>query len=133
MIVVDTSALVAILKNEPERQVYIELIEAADATHISAANLLEARMVLFCRHGEAALLALNALMATSRMHVMEVTSGMAEIAFDAFRRFGKGSGSGASLNCGDCFAYALARYLDAPLLYKGNDFSRTDIASATQA
>ena len=62
---------------------------------------------------------------------MEVSPRIADIAFDAYRKYGKGTGHGASLNYGDCFSYALAKHLDAPLLFKGDDFSRTDLRSAT--
>lgn len=132
MMVIDTSALVAILSDEPERRVFNELIEAATATSISAANLLEARMVLFARSGDNAVSALDAFVLKSSMTVMEVSPRMADIAFDAYRRFGKGTGHAAALNYGDCFSYALAKHLGAPLLFKGDDFSRTDVRAATE-
>ena len=128
--VIDTSALIAIMGDEPERHTFNELIEAAAATCISAASLLETRMVLFARSGDNAILALDAFILKSGMTIVEVSPRIADIAFDAYRHFGKGTGHGADLNYGDCFSYALARYLDAPLLFKGNDFSQTDIASA---
>ena len=65
------------------------------------------------------------------MIVMEVSPRIADIAFDAYRRYGKGSGHEAALNYGDCFSYALAKYWAAPLLFKGDDFSKTDLRSAT--
>ena len=132
MMVIDTSALVAILSDEPERRAFNELIEAATATSISAANLLEARMVLFARAGDNAVSALDAFVLKSGMAVMEVSPRMADIAFDAYRRFGKGTGHTAGLNYGDCFSYALAKHLGAPLLFKGDDFSRTDVRAATE-
>lgn len=132
MMVIDTSALVAILSDEPERRAFNELIEAATATSISAANLLEARMVLFARSGDNAVSALDAFVLKSGMAVMEVSPRMADIAFDAYRRFGKGTGHAAALNYGDCFSYALAKHLGAPLLFKGDDFSRTDVRAATE-
>ena len=132
MMVIDTSALVAILSDEPERRVFNELIEAATATSISAANLLEARMVLFARSGDNAVSALDAFVLKSSMTVVEVSPRMADIAFDAYRRFGKGTGHAAALNYGDCFSYALAKHLGAPLLFKGDDFSRTDVRAATE-
>ena len=128
--VIDTSALIAIMGDEPERHTFNELIEAAAATCISAASLLETRMVLFARSGDNAILALDAFILKSGMTVVEVSPRIADIAFDAYRHFGKGTGHGADLNYGDCFSYALAKYLDTPLLFKGNDFSQTDIASA---
>ena len=128
--VVDTSALVAIMENEPERRRFNELIEAASATYVSAASLLETRIVLFARSGDNAVLALDTFLLKSRMIVAEVSPRIADIAFDAYRRYGKGTGHGAALNYGDCFSYALARHLSLPLLYKGEDFSQTDIPSA---
>ena len=128
--VVDTSALVAIMDNEPERRRFNELIEAAPATYVSAASLLEARIVLFARSGENAILALDSFLLKSRMNVVEVSPHIADIAFNAYRRYGKGTGHGAALNYGDCFSYALATHLSLPLLFKGDDFSKTDIRSA---
>ena len=125
--VIDTSALIAIMNNEPERRRFNELIEAATATYVSAASLLEARMVLFARSGDNAVLALDAFLLKSGMIVMEVSPRIADIAFDAYRKYGKGSGHEAALNYGDCFSYASAKYLDAPLLFKGDDFSKTDL------
>ena len=128
--VIDTSALIAIMGDEPERHTFNKLIEAAVDPCISAATLLETRMVLFARSGDTAILALDAFLLKSGMTVVEVSPRLADIAFDAHRHFGKGTGHGANLNYGDCFSYALAKYLDVPLLFKGNDFSQTDIASA---
>ena len=129
--VIDTSALIAILDDEPERRVFNRMIEAATATCVSAASLLETRIVLYARSGDAAVLALDAFLLKSRMQVMEVSPRIADIAFDAYRKYGIGTGHGASLNYGDCFSFALAKHLDAPLLFKGDDFSRTDLRSAT--
>ena len=128
--VVDTSALIAIMGDEPERRRFNQLIESSPATYISAASLLEARIVLFARSGGSAVLALDAFLLKSGMTVTEVSPQIAEVAFDAYRRYGKGSGHRAGLNYGDCFAYALARHLDLPLLFKGDDFLHTDIRSA---
>lgn len=128
--VVDTSALIAIMGDEPERRRFNQLIEAAPATYVSAASLLETRIVLFARSGDSAVLALDAFLLKSGMIVTEVSPRIAEVAFDAYRRYGKGSGHRAGLNFGDCFAYALARHLDLPLLFKGDDFPHTDIRSA---
>ena len=130
MIVIDTSALVAIMRDEPERRLFNELIDAASNSCISAASLLETRIVLFSRSGDTALLALDAFLLKSGMTVVEVSPQIADIAFDAYRRFGKGMGNPAVLNYGDCFSYALAKFLGAPLLFKGDDFFRTDIVPA---
>ena len=129
--VIDTSALIAIMGDEPERHTFNELIAAATATCISAANLLETRMVLFAGSGDNTILALDAFLLKSGITIVEVSPRIADIAFDAYRHFGKGTGHSAALNYGDCFSYALAKYLDAPLFFKGNDFSQTDITSAT--
>lgn len=130
MMVIDTSALIAIMNDEPERRTFNELIEAAPNTCVSAATLLETRMILFARSGDNAVLALDAFMLKAGMEVVDVSAHLGDVAFDAYRRFGKGTGHGAALNYGDCFAYALAKHLDAELLFKGNDFSRTDIRAA---
>ena len=132
MMVIDTSALIAIMSDEPERRHFNQLIAVAVDTCISAASLLETRMILFVRSGENAILALDAFLMKSGMSVVEVSPRIADIAFDAYRRFGKGTGHGAALNYGDCFSYALAKYLGVPLLFKGNDFSQTDIVAATK-
>lgn len=130
MIVIDTSALVAIMGDEPERRFFNELIDAESMTCISAASLLETRMVLFARSGDTAVLALDAFLLKCGMTVVEVSPRIADIAFEAYRRFGKGMGHRAALNYGDCFSYALAKFLDAPLLFKGDDFTLTDIVPA---
>ena len=129
--VLDTSAVIAIMLDEPERTVFNELIQRAAETRLSVANLLEARIVLLRRHGDDRVVSkLDNFMRESDIHAIDVSPSIADIAFDAYRRFGKGSGHGAALNFGDCFAYALAKYLDEPLLFKGDDFSRTDITPA---
>ena len=89
-------------------------------------------MVLFARSGNNAILALDAFLLKSGMTVVEVSPRLADIAFDAYRHFGKGTSHGADPQPGDCFSYALAKYPVAPLLFKGNDFSQTDIASAVR-
>ena len=101
--VVDTSALIAIMGDEPERHTFNKLIEAAEDPCISAASLLETRMVLFARSGNNAILALDAFLLKSGMTVVEVPPRLADIAFDAYRHFGKGTSHGADPNYGDCF------------------------------
>ena len=91
--VVDTSALISIMGDEPERHTFNKLIEAAEDPCISAASLLETRMVLFARSGDSAILALDAFLLKSGMTVVEVSPRIADIAFDAYRHFGKGDGS----------------------------------------
>ena len=131
--VVDTSVLVAIMGDEPERRAFNERIAEAAEARISAASLLEARIVLFARYGEDAVRDLDAFLLRSGMIVVEVSPRSADLAFDAYRRYGRGTGHPAGLNYGDCFAYALAKQAGAPLLFKGDDFSRTDIRTAANA
>ena len=127
MIVLDTSALIAILTDEPERRAFNEAIERAASRIMSAATLLETKMVLFSRYGGAGVHALDAFVLRADIRIEPVTAPQAEIAFEAFRRFGRGTGHAAHLNYGDCFSYALACEKAAPLLFKGGDFGRTDI------
>jgi ribonuclease VapC len=130
MIVLDTSALIAILTDEPERRAFNETIERAGTRMMSAATLLETKMVLFARHGGAGVNALDAFLLRGDILIAPVTATQAELAFDAFRRFGRGTGHAAHLNYGDCFSYALARENAAPLLFKGGDFGHTDVEPA---
>ena len=127
--VIDTSAIVAILQNEPERRTFNEAIESAASCSLSAASFVEASMILESRYGSDGIRSLDLLISKASVELAVVDSDQALIARDAFRRFGKGRHP-ASLNYGDCFSYALAKTLDAPLLFKGNDFSQTDIVAA---
>lgn len=129
MIVVDTSAIVAVLQDEPEGARFLACLNGADQVIVSAANLLETRMVLYPRN-PALLDKLMTLLFTLNARVEPVTATQSDIAFDAFRRYGKGNGHRAGLNFGDCFAYALARERGAALLFKGDDFVHTDVVSA---
>lgn len=132
MIVVDTSALVAVFKGEPDAELLAAALADADTAAISTGTLLEASIVL--RNLQSTLEPgddwLDRFIAAPGVRVEPVTIEQVEIARVASRKFGKGTGHGAGLNYGDCFSYALAKYLDAPLLYKGGDFARTDVASA---
>ncbi|MBL8385977.1 MAG: type II toxin-antitoxin system VapC family toxin [Burkholderiales bacterium] len=133
MIVADTSAIVAIACAEPERDVFLQAIQAARRTLISTVSVVEARMVLHGRRGQRAVLLLDDLL---RLPIFEAAPpGPAEMdaAYAAFVAYGKGSGHSAELNFGDIFSYALAKVRGLPLLYKGSDFSETDIASALVA
>jgi ribonuclease VapC len=127
--VLDTSALVAILRGEPERRRFLEAIDAADACHLSAATLVETSIVLEARFGADGVQALDRLIQRAGIEVVPVDAEQAREARRGFSRFGKGRDV-AGLNYGDCFAYALASVLGEPLLFKGDDFSRTDIAIA---
>lgn len=129
MIVVDTSALFAILANEPERATFVETIVAADRCFVSAGTRVETGMVISSRFGPAGQHYLSAFLSRAGIETNPVDAEQAETAITAFRRFGKGRHP-AGLNFGDCFSYALAHTLDAPLLFKGDDFSETDITRA---
>jgi len=133
MIVVDTSAITAIVFAEPERETFVGVIERADKALISTAAVLEARMVVHGRRGQRAVVLLDDWL---RLPVFEwVASGPAETdaAYAAFVAFGRGSGHSAGLNFGDLFSYALAKTRGLPLLFKGDDFGRTDVVSALSA
>lgn len=127
--VIDSSALVAILLGEEEAGRFAEAIEAASPRLLSAASLLEASMVVETRKGEAAARELDLLIYRAEIEIVPVDHRQAEIAREAWRQFGKGRHP-AGLNYGDCFAYALAKTAGVPLLFKGEDFSRTDLLAA---
>jgi ribonuclease VapC len=130
LIVVDTSAIVAMILNEADARKYADaLINDSAAPTISALNLYELRVVLNSRVGERGLSELATVVGRSEMTTAPFDTHQASLAFDAYRRFGKGNHP-AGLNFGDCAAYALAKSLDAPLLFKGADFAKTDIRSA---
>jgi ribonuclease VapC len=124
--VVDTSALLAIFLSEPERERLIDLILEAETRAISAANVLEAGIALESRRGEAAGREFDLFLSRALFDIVPVDIEQIEIARLSWRRYGKGRHP-AALNFGDCFAYALAKVLDEPLLAKGTDFARTDI------
>ena len=130
--VIDTSALIAILTGEPERRGFIETIEAADARRISVASFVETSIVIEARHGAEGLRDLDRFMARAGIEPVPVDFEQGQIARGAFSRFGKGRHR-AALNYGDCFAYALAVVLGEPLLSKGNDFKHTDLTLAARA
>ena len=129
MIVVDSSALIAILRDEPERRRFIDAIVDHGGPRVSAATYLEAAMVLELRWGERAGRELDTLIEDIGAGVVPFDRAQAAVARDAFRRYGKGVHS-AALNFGDCFVYALAKTLGAPLLFKGEDFALTDVERA---
>jgi ribonuclease VapC len=134
--VIDTSAIIAVLLNEANAANIAQAIEAASPRLLSAANLLEASVVIESRKGEAGGRELDLLLYRSAIEIVAVDQDQAEIARLAWRRFGKGRHP-AGLNYGDCFAYALAKSRRLPLLFQGEDFSQTDILavplSAAQA
>lgn len=128
--ILDTSAVVAVLELEPEADEFIRFIGEADVCRISAANLLELFIVVGARRNEGLEKDLDLFLESARLSIEPFTPAQARIARVAYRTFGKGSGHPARLNFGDCFAYALAKDLDEPLLFKGDDFSRTDVRIA---
>jgi ribonuclease VapC len=129
-VIVDASAIIAILLDEPGFEKYAAAIANTRPTRASAAGYLEIGIVIDGKRDPRLSRRLDDLIATSRISIEPVTERQARIAREAYRDYGKGSGHPAGLNFGDCFAYALARDLGEPLLYKGADFSQTDIKSA---
>ena len=128
--IVDTSALVAILQGEDDAVPIMGAIVAAPLRLMSAATYLELGIVIDkLRDSELSAL-VDCLLARTRIDITPVTAEQARLAREASRRYGRGSGHPARLNFGDCFAYALATDRDLPLLFKGDDFDRTDVAIA---
>jgi len=130
MIVVDASALIAILDLEDDASRYAEAISEADAPLISAATLVEAGIVMLNRHGARGLRKVTALIQEAGCQIEDVTAQQAQLALEAYALYGKGQKHKAKLNYGDCFSYALAKATGLPLLFKGNDFAGTDIQPA---
>ena len=128
--IIDTSALLAILRNEPEAASYAKALEGATTRRMSAGTFLEAAVVIDSSRDPVASRRFDDLLRIARVSIEPVTEEQARLGRAAYRDFGKGSGHPAQLNFGDCFAYALARAVGEPLLYKGDDFSRTDITAA---
>ena len=133
MIVVDTSALVAIAFAEPEREIFVGVIEASGKALISSVSVVEARMVVHGRRGHRAVVMLDDLLRLPAFELVAPGAAETDAAYAAFVAFGKGSGHPAGLNFGDVFSYALAKVRGLPLLFKGDDFAQTDIASALVA
>ena len=127
MIVIDTSALVAILNHEPERTAFFQAIIAADRCLVSAVTYQEAGHVLFARHGVNGMYDLEDFLALIKAEIVPHDMHLAALALEAFRRYGKGIDPKARLNFCDCAVYALAKAMQAPLLFKGDDFTATDI------
>ena len=124
--VVDTSALLAILQDEPERRSFNEALESADSRLMSVATLVEISIIIESRYGAEGLRDLDLLIERAGIELVSVDVEQARAARSAYSRFGKGRHP-AALNFGDCFSYALARVLGEPLLFKGDDFSQTDL------
>lgn len=128
--VIDTSALIAILRAEPDAEIFASAVADAEVRRLSAASYVEAGAVIDGSRDPVASRRLDDLLRTANIQIEPVTVDQAESARAAYRDFGKGSGHPAGLNFGDCFAYALARAWSEPLLFKGNDFARTDVIPA---
>lgn len=125
--VIDSSALVAILADEPERAAFVEAIEADEMRLLSAATFVEVSIVIEARHGAAGSRYFDLFLDRAGVEIVPVDEEQAREARRAFTRFGKGRHP-AGLNFGDCFSYSLAIALGEPLLFKGDDFPRTDVA-----
>ncbi len=130
MIVLDSSALIAILGDEPEGERFREILIESDQTVIGVATLLETRMVIAGRYGEAGATSLDRLIDAAEIRQAPLDPRQGDLAYRAFRSFGRGYGHPARLNFGDCLSYALAKALQAPLLFKGDNFRQTDIITA---
>jgi ribonuclease VapC len=130
MIVADTSALVAILFGEPEREDFLGIIERASRVLVSTPTVLETRMVVHGRKGERAVVLADDLLRLPVFDWVAPDRVETDAAYAAFVAYGKGSGHPAGLNYGDVFSYALAKVRGLTLLYKGDDFARTDIVPA---
>jgi ribonuclease VapC len=130
--VIDTSALLAILLSEPEALAFTEEIAAADRRLVGAPTLVEAAAVILARKGGDGVIALDALLSRLGIEVVPMSPVAAEFACEAYSRYGKGVGSPGVLNHGDVLAIGVARAEDEPLLFKGEDFRRTYITPAQQ-
>ncbi len=126
--IIDTSALLAILRDEGDAVSYADAIANASVRRLSAANYVEAAAVIDASRDPIASRRFDDLVREARLIIEPVTEAQARIARDAYRDFGRGSGHPARLNFGDCFAYALAKAVNEPLLFKGQDFTHTDVA-----
>jgi ribonuclease VapC len=125
--IVDSSALIAILKEEPEAARFIELIDSALHCRISAANYVETAAVVDSNGDPIMSRRFEDFLKQAEIEIEPVTVEQARIAREAYRDYGKGSAHPARLNFGDCFAYALAKDVGEPLLFKGEDFRQTDV------
>jgi ribonuclease VapC len=127
--IVDTSALIAILEQEPEAERIARTLASTSERMLSAANLVEVGIVMQARRGDDGARDLDLLIAKLKVEIVPLSARQADVARKAFRRYGRGR-HGARLNFGDCLAYALAKDESAPLLFKGDDFGQTDVMVA---
>ena len=130
--IVDTSAVIAILRNEPEARSFAQAIASAGNRRISAVNYAEAAVVIDGSRDPVASRRFDDLFRAADIAIEPVTKAQAQIAREAYRDFGRGSGHRASLNFGDCFAYALAKLTGEPILFKGDDYRHTDVTLALE-
>lgn len=129
--VIDTSALLCILLGEPEAEQYARRLAMADSVNVtSAVTWFETMLVITSRRGDAGQQNLTSLLDLAHIEILPVDAHVAQIAYQAWLRYGKGRHP-AGLNFGDCFSYALAKQRAEPLLFKGEDFSKTDVLAAT--
>ncbi len=128
--IVDSSAIVAIVLGEPEAAEFFALMRASEDNSMSTASYVEVGVVIDRRTTEETQRKVERLLTVTRVRLSPVTEAQAKIARSAYQAYGKGSGHPAQLNFGDCFAYALAVDTDEPLLYKGDDFTHTDVRRA---
>jgi len=128
--IIDTSAIVAILRDEADARRYSDAIQAADTRRISAASYLEIAMVIDGNGDARSSLRVDEMLEEADIVIEPVTETQARLARAAYRNFGKGTGHPARLNFGDCFSYALAKEMREPLLFKGGDFAQTDVKVA---
>lgn len=129
--IIDSSAVIAIVRQEPDGPAFARVIAGASVARLSAASLLELSIVIDGFRDATMSGVLDAVLSSSAIIIEPFSGRQAGIAREAYRRFGKGSGHPARLNMGDCFSYALSRDLDEPLLFKGDDFKLTDIELVT--
>ena len=127
--VVDTSAVIAVLLGEPETASFVRALVEAPKKMISALNALESAIVIEAKKGEAGGRELDLLLHRAQIEIVVLNGDQVELARTAWRKYGKGNHS-AGLNIGDCCAYALAKHSGEPLLFKGDDFRQTDIQAA---
>lgn len=128
--VIDSSAVIAILFDEPEAEALLSQIAVAEVCRLSSASLVEIGIVLRRDAAAPRRAAFDEMLRLFSIKIELVTEEQAYLALDAYDRFGKGTGHRAGLNYGDCFSYALARQTGEPLLFKGNDFTHTDLEAA---
>jgi len=129
-VIVDSSALVAILKSEPDWRRFAQALDSAETARLSAATYVELSVVVQRLKDPALESEIDDLIERFEIEIEPLTADQARIARKAYRDYGKGSGHPANLNFGDCFSYALARDKREPILYKGDDFVHTDLRSA---